>query len=365
MSASILDKGESLARKGRYGELVSLLEPHLPIFRDSSRYYSLLGAACLRTGDSGGAYTYLRRSEQLDPHDADVLLHLGALHMRRGETQKAVDYYLRVLEERARDKYAAKALAFLRKADFEEALPGLMAPGGMDRFLPRPPRLPRILLVSGIGLAILLAAGLFVLLGLRGFKAIEAAKAPRPEIAAIVLSEGEKRAPVETGGSYRFVLTEKEALGSFEKAKGLFQAYRDNAALVILNRLLLSNVSPSMKEKARTLKSFVSPPDFRNLKDIPSYAEVSKDPELYDGCAILWAGAAANIQAQPTGLDFHFLVGYVDGKRLDGILPVRLSGPSSIIPSQGAFELLARVSNSAAGLSLEGIAIHSLGNAKP
>ncbi len=364
MAASLLDKAEVLARKGRHGEVVSLLEPQLPIYRESSRYYRLLGSACLRTGDSGGAYTYLKRAEQLDPHDADVLLCLGGLHLRRAETQKAVDYYLRVLEERPQDRQAARALGFLRKAGFEEALPGLMEAGALEKFLPSPGRLPRLFLGLGLGTAILAGLVLLGFIGLKGLKAIEASRAPRPEIAAIVLSAGERQAPVETGGSYRFVLTEKEALASFEKAKELFQVYRDNAALVILNRLILANVSPSMKEKAKTLKAFVTPPDFRNLKDIPSYSEVMRDPELYEGCAVLWQGSAANIQAGPSGLDFHFLVGYVDGKRLEGILPVQLSGPANLVPTQGAFELLAKV-RTLPSLALEGVAIHSLRNPGP
>lgn len=360
MSRSILDRAARLSARGKYGEVVVLLEPQLPIYRESARYYQLLGSACLRSGDSGGAYTYLKRAEQLDPRDVDTVLCLAALHLRRGETQKAIELYLAAQELRPNDALAAKSLAFMRREDAEERIPELVDKGGFDRFYPRERTDRRVFAAIGMVAAAIVVVWLAVPAVTGLVRKVAEARSPRPEIAAIALSDTERGAPTETGGVYSYVLTEKEAIADFGRAKALFEAYRDNEALVIVNRLLLSNVSPSIKEKARTLKSFTSPPDFRTIKDPPSYAEVSKDPALYDGCSILWRGAAANIESKDGSTAFHFLVGYVDGRRLDGIVPVTMAAKDGLVSGNLPLELLGRVHGADGTLRIEGVAIHPL-----
>ena len=360
MSRSVLDRAAGLSARGKHAEAVSLLEPQLPIFRESARYYQILGSACLHTGDSGGAYTYLKRAEQLDPRHAGTILCLAALHLRRGETQKAIELYLKAQEIQPKDALAARSLAFMRRPDAEERITELVESGGFERFYPRDARSPKVLIVAVAIVALAVAIGFAIPLVAGLARQVGASNAPRPEIAAIALSDSERAAPTETGGTYSYVLTEKEAVTSFEKAKSLFQAYRDNAALVLLNRLMLSNASSSIKEKARTLKSYVSPPDFRTVKDVPAYADVAREPALFDGCAVLWQGAAANIVTRSGQTDFHFLVGYVNGQRLDGIVPVSLEAGNGLVSGNLPFELLARVRLEAGSFSLVGVAIHPL-----
>jgi tetratricopeptide (TPR) repeat protein len=360
MPRSVLDRATALSARGRYGELIVLLEPQLPIYRESHRFYYLLGSACLHTGDNGGAYTYLKRAEQLDPRDPDTLLCVAALHLRRGETQKAIEYYLRVQEMRPGDPLAERSMAFMRRPDAEESIPRLIETGGFDRFYPKEKRLPRFLVPLAAVAAAAVAAWFLVPLLVSLIASAKVAGAPRPEIAAVVLNDAERTSPVETGGSYSYILTEKEALAGFERAKALFQAYRDNAALVILNRLILSNAAPTIREKARILRSFVSPPDFRTIKDVPAYKDVAREPALYDGCSVLWQGSAANITAAAGRTDFHFLVGYVNGQRLDGIVPVSLAADKGLVSGNLPFELLARVRSADGKLALDGVAIHPL-----
>jgi len=362
MPSSTLDRASRLARRGRYAELIGLLEPQIPIYRDSQRFYYLLGIACLRTGDGGGASAYLRRAEQLDPENLDTLLGLAALDLKRGETAKAIEVYLHVQEERPGDRLANRALRFIREKDSEERIPKLVDEGKFDRFYPKPAGLPpaAIAIIALVGVAIALA--LLFPLARNWYSSEREARSPRPEVAAVALSDGDRAEPVESGGSYRYILTDKAALESFDRAKAFFQAYRDNAALIELNRLLGSNASPSIKEKAKTLKNFVSAPDFRTVKDVPSYGDLARDPALYEGCAVLWKGRAANIESDPSGaLSFDFLVGYADKKRLEGIVPVDFGGAHVNVAGDRPLELLAIVrAQAGTGLRLEGVAIHEL-----
>lgn len=361
MARSVLDDAKRLFARGRHAEVISLLEARLPLFRDSHRYYYLLGASCLRTGDTGGANTYLRRAEQLDPRDGDTKLCLAALHLRHGETEKAVTLYLRVLEDRPRDRLARRCMGLLRRADFLERL-GSMSATSRDfaSLLPGPRGLPVWLLPAlGAALALVLLVLLFPLAsaGLAGLRDLSS---PRKDVAAVSLDAGLRASPVAAAGSARYILTEKEALAAFDRAKELFQRYRDNAARVEINRLLDSNASPGLKEKAKTLLGFVEAPDWRTLTDSPSYATVAADPLLYRGCAVIWRGRAANIEGKGRDRRFDFLVGYDERSKLEGIVAVRVADPSLSIPPDGPFELLATIVPQPQGFGLECLALHEL-----
>jgi len=158
----------------------------------------------------------------------------------------------------------------------------------------------------------------------------------------IVLSEDEKASPVGTDGGFSIILTEKEALASFDKAKRLFSQYRDEAAMVELNRLLLSNATRQVKTKAKILSGLVREPSFLSMPDSFTYTEVAANPGLYEGVGVIWKGLPANTAGSDTSTTFDLLVGYDDKQRLEGIVPVR-AGFKVTIASDRPIEVLARV----------------------
>ncbi len=358
MAKTALDRAERLFSAGRYAQAVTLLEPQVPVYRESQRFYYVLGASCLRTGDVSGAFAYLKRAEQLLPGNADVALALSALQVRRGETEKAVEGYLRVLEERPRDRLARRALSLIRREGSPERLAALVESGRIARIYPGGFRIMRLALPSAALALVLAAAWLLLPLAVPAARRLLAGPPMRPGVAAVVLSSSERSAPVTTGGGFRFVLTEDQALSGFEKAKAYFQAYRDNAALVEINRLLGSNASQAVKDKARTLKAFVGAPDFRTVRDAPSFAELGKDPMLYDGCSVSWKGMAANVRAEGRSLAFDFLVGYDRMKQLEGIIPARMAGAE--VPVDRPLEILALIRSADGSPRLDAVAIHEL-----
>jgi tetratricopeptide (TPR) repeat protein len=362
MARTALDRAERLFAAGRCTELVALLEPQVPVYRESSRFYYLLGASCLRSGDPGGAHTYLKRAEQLQPGNPDTMLALAALSVRKGEIEKAIDYYLRILEERPGDRHARAGLAVLRKEGSPEGLEGLVASGRIERLYPGRRKLSRlampvlVLVIAVVAVYFAWPLGAFLVEGLSH------PRVTRPEVAAVTLENADKASPVMSGGSFRYILTEKQALDAFERAKDYFQAYRDNAAIVEINRLLGSNASAGVKEKARSLRAFVGKPDFRMVKDAPSYAEVQVDPALYDGCSVVWKGMAANVRQEGQTVLFDFLVGYQDKKLLEGIASASIGDTD--VPMDRGLEILATIKvqgpSPGKGLSLVCAAIHEL-----
>lgn len=361
MASSFLDRAARLAARGKNAELVALLEPQLPLYRDSRRFYQLLGVACLRAGDASGAHTYLKRADQLDPGDPLTMLGLAALHLRRAETDKAAALYLAVLERRPRDRVAQEALAFMRRPDLAERIAGMVDEGSFSRFYPGAPSpFRRLLAPLAVLLSLLLVAAL-VVGGIALAGRLRQAGAARPEIAAIGLTGEERLSPVSAGGSYRYVLTEAQALQAFDLAKKRFAEYRDNAALVELNRLLGSNARQALLDKASTLKAYAATPDWRSIRDVPSFAAVLADPWIHDGVAVSWKGRAANLRSEGSQRGFDFLAGYEGRKRLEGIVPAFLADQAVPLPAERAFELLAIVrSESSGGFRLEVLAIHEL-----
>ncbi len=360
MASDPLRKAHRDFLDGRYARVISLLEPLSLTYRDSHLYYYLIGSSCLFTGDIGGASTYLRRAEQLNFRHGETLAALAAVHVRRGETDKAVQLYFDILEREPDNRFVKKALAFLRSNSAPDRIAELVEKGTIAVLYPMPKtalrRIGRVVLAA----AVLGAMALAVLnLGPRAIRTAREAVPARSGVELMGLSDAERKNPVSVSGEFEYVLTEKEALASFERVKDLFRAWNDEAALVEINRLQLSNASPAFKNKAQSLKAFLRDPDFSNVKEQYDFSMVSREPRLFDGVAVVWKGSAANIEAGESGTSFDFLVGYQERKRLEGIVTVRLGFAMRIEPG-APLEILGRIRPAGKGFEIEGLALHEL-----
>lgn len=112
-----MTKASGAFRNGNFTKVLKLLEPHVYEHRTDSLYYHYMGYASLYTGDFLNASTYLQRSLQLDPLDADLLYGLAVLHLKRNEPGDAVRLWLKILESNREDECAIKGLNFLKSVD--------------------------------------------------------------------------------------------------------------------------------------------------------------------------------------------------------------------------------------------------------
>jgi tetratricopeptide (TPR) repeat protein len=361
----MLNRGVRLLRRGKYGEVISILQPEVVRYHDSFNYYYILGSACLRAGDLGGAFAYYKRAREIKMLEPPVLLGMAVYYLHRGDTGKAVDLYLEVLDLEPRNRIAKRGLQVLRKHGGTEGIQGWIESGKAPRLfppLPKPPPNPaRILGPLALGLLILaLTVGVLAKLGVVSLG--KSSGAERAGFSGVVLEKEDRESPVQIGGTYRYILTRKEVLDLYEAARRLFADYRDEAAKLRLNRILESNASDPIKNKARLLISYMEVPGFDTLKDRFSYAEVREDPLLYRDCHVIWQGMATNLSAGETATAFDFLVGYDTRTKLEGIVQVRFdfSVPLNL---ERPLEVLGRVipvSTAAGeeGIRLEGIALH-------
>jgi tetratricopeptide (TPR) repeat protein len=365
----VLVKATRLLRRGSYNRAIKLLEPEVLRYRGNFTYYYILALAYLRTGIFNYAFDYFKRAREVKGRELDltVLLGLAVLYLRRGETKPAVSFYLKVQELDEHNRIARKALKVIRKYSGTESL-RLWADGHrrLRTLFPPPPPEPItastfVVPLAGVCMAGTLTYAVLIWRGILPMPIKLDFSTKRDGFSAVALELEERMKPVEIGGSYRYILTVRQVLDTYEEARDLFNKRHDELAKRNLNRILESNASESIKTKALLLISYMDTPGFDTLKDRFAYTDVKKEPAVYRDCYVIWRGMATNFIMEETSTAFDFLVGYDTRSILQGIVPVRFTFSVAVNPEQ-PLEVLGRVvpisSDSGQDIMLEGIAIH-------
>ena len=151
------------------------------------------------------------------------------------------------------------------------------------------------------------------------------AQIQRADLSALNLTLEEKANSLEKDiatSLYRYILTASELEKSYKKAQDAFQKNDDTLSQIEINRILNSNASFAIKQKAQLLMQYLAEPTFDSLKTKLQYADIVKDPYLYLDCWVLWGGRLSNLLRTETKSEAQFLIGYEDMKKIEGIVPV-------------------------------------------
>ena len=363
----VLGKATRLARSGKYETAIRTLEPEVNRYHGSFRYYYLLGSSCLQTGDFGGALTYFRLAHEAKRLDPLAILGLAVLYLRRAETDRAVDYYLDVLEIDPKNRVAKKAMKIIRRQAGTDSFSAWLETGKLSSLyppIPFPGFSARQILAMLAALLVICAITFGILVQFKIIANPFYPRGSRQRMPEFSLTSDERKEPVQTGGSYRYILTRDQALDTYERALSLFTNYRDEAARININRILESNASDGLKNRARLIISFLETPGFDSFRrsDNINYTDVFKDPMLYRDVHVIWRGMATNIETSTDGTTFDFLVGYDTRQTLEGIVPVIFRAAVAINPER-PLEVLGRIVpiGNEGLINLEGIAIHQSG----
>ncbi len=353
MGGNDLKKAERLYRAKKYSKLLQLLEPQVFRYRESFRFFFLLGMSCLRTGDFGGAYSYLQRALSIKPSDVHSLLGLAAIHLRRQETSEALRIWFQVLDEEPGNRQAKRGLKLLRKNVDADKLKDLTESSKINSLIPVERNYLPLFLSSTV-LALVLAA--FLLYPLIDDIVSERFIEKRPEIRDLELriEEGYRSDEIISAD---IEMNEKEIEKTYKRIVELFHDYRDNRAQREINRLLMSNASKEVKAKLRLLEGHIREPSFSTIRGDFGYREVSENPELYENCYVSWRGRVSNLRVDEDAIRFEFLVGYETEKVVEGIVPVRVPFAIDIDPAY-PIEVLGQVQLRSSGIRLEAISLH-------
>ena len=362
MPSSILEQAKKQFAKGNYQQVISLLEPHVTqyvvsgdtkdvlynaSFNKSFPFYLYLGLACLHTGDIGGAVDYLACARKIKLTDPDLLCAQAVLFLRRGDTVRAIDYYLEAIEYNPNHELARSGLEFIRTHNTPEAIGEAVQSGEIKKFYPRPGVQSyikkRAILFAGFAAAVLIAV-IAVPVLLKFPLSLRIRNNNRADLSALTLLSDEKARPIDTSGSYRYTLSEKEVLAAYRNAQKYFQDSRDNLAQIEVNRILSSNAAHSIKQKARLLMDYFSTPGFDTVRDIPVYSDVRADIPLY-------------VQSNGENTSFDLLVGYDDRIQLEGVVPI-FCNFSIRIDSERPIEVLGKIQQRGGVLFLKASGIH-------
>jgi tetratricopeptide (TPR) repeat protein len=373
MKPDPLVKANRLAHRGNYDGAIRILEPEVNRYYGSFTYNYLLGLCYLRSGIYGMALTYLRLARDIRMREPSALLGLAALYLNHGDTDRAVDVYLEVQGYDEDNPIARKALKVIRKNPGPENMSKWIDLGRLHTLFPPLPALPpepgkKAAVLAAAALAIAVAGGVLVKNGVIPLPFGQ--KEQRAGVSELSLAKEEQDAPMQVGGTYRYILTRDEVLNNYNEARRLFASYRDEAARVNLNRILESNGPEPVKNKARLLISYMETPGFDTLRkqkedeNLFTYVKVAADPSLYRNCHIIWRGIASNIDVQQNHTSFDFLVGYDTRRTVEGIVRVDFDFAVPVNPERPV-EILGRIvpisAEKGPDIRIEGVALNQAG----
>lgn len=360
MAKDAIGIAEYLMRRRQFDKAIDILEVRAAYYEGNLRYFVLLGTAYLYTGDTGSATVNFQKARGISLTDINLLLGQAAIFLRRGDTDRAINYYMDILDKDPSNKTAFKAMEFIRTHGDFDTICKWNDSGKLKKFYPplgfNPNRVWDFVFP-----VLACALGFFIVFKAVNFKGRPLFQAERrTDLSAFNLSIDERASAQESdlsSGAYRYILSAKEINSSYEKALKYFQGYSDNLSQIEINRILNSNASLVIKRKARALMGYLESPSFDTIKDSPSFEDVESESPLYLDCWVSWSGRISNVVRTETSFECDFLVGYETMEKLEGIVRLRFAFPPDVVLDKPV-SVLAKISSDGGKLLLEGKSVY-------
>lgn len=358
MAKDILNQAWKEMRRRHFKDAINILGSGAELYEENVDYFIMLGTAYLYSGDVGTAYAYYQKARKIKYTNTNLLLGQAAIFLRRGDTEKALNFYIEVLENEPGNQTAKDAMEFIRLHGDYTTICRWADMGKLEQFYPRLGVNPDKVLYISVLFIFILAGSIFTFNFMKSKQTV--VDGPRKDLSSIVLSTDEKVSAQSTdlsGQNCRYILSNKEITASYEKALKYFQDNDDNRAQVEINRILNSNASISIKQKANVLMTYLAIPGFDNLVYNPDYKQVEKDPDLYMDCYVIWSGRVSDVQEGENSYEARFLIGYENMKSIDGIVNVKFN-TKILIENDKPVKILGKIIKEDGNLILSGRAVY-------
>lgn len=330
----------------QFSRAIDLLESCRETFRQSFEYHVKLGIAYLYVGDSGSAMSSFSRARSIKITDAELLLAQAAIFLQRGEVDRAIDYYLDVLEIDEKNKVASMGLEFIKNYKDFDQICKMVDSGKIEKFYPPLGVNPKIIARAITGAVIIAALAFFVV-----------------HFNLVGRALNTKKALPETLKSYTLLNSEKLDLTKadqdlYQEALNAFQAGRYNHSRSYLNRVLLSSdATRAVKDKALSLKKYTPDSSFeallnQQLRDNIEYQEVAAAPQAFKDCFVVWRGRIANYKKSEAETAFDLVIGEDSLKVIYGVVKVKFEGAQNI-DDERPIEVFGKVDIGDAGLIVQ------------
>jgi tetratricopeptide (TPR) repeat protein len=343
------------------------LEPKIPLFDAHAGFYYLLGLAYYHQHDINTALLYWHKGSSCDPQHMDLKLCIAVAALRQRDSTLAVRMWLEVLDIDPDHKQAHAGLNQLRSMMSSAEMARFVRSKKLLKLLPKQrffvsPATQRLLIAmvitAGLGLLIWLKPPILIkswpsLSGLRN--QIYRKGAEQYDFVAIAKSDY-----IATPGDYAYQLDTKTIQVTMNKARDAFNAYKDNLVRHELNKIKYSNASDRVKRQAVLLATSLKEPSLNNLDTNYTYREVIKNPLLYQDCYVLWRGIVKDVKIGATAIQFMLLVGYQDGKIVEGEVEVQVPFEAEVDPLY-VTDVLAKLKiDSSKRIWLEAVSLHQI-----
>lgn len=345
-------------KRRKFATAIKRLEAREDIYHDNFEFYLTLGIACLYVGDIGASSTYFQMARRIHLTDTRLLLGQAAIFLRRGDTARALQYYLEIKENDPTNKTAAAAMEFIRVHGDYDTICRWVDTGRIEQFYPAIGVNPdKIVMITVPIVACVLGCIVAVKLLPRGMQF----SGPRADLTRLELTADEKNEAKESDlstQSYNFILSNKEITKKYNNALVYFQNHRDNAAQIEINTILNSNASLSIKKKANVLMGYLEIPDFDSINDVPSYTDVLANQALYIDCWVNWGGKISNaITYEDGSYSCDLLVGDDSLTHYEGTINVRFES-TPVIDGSHPVKILGKIIVANGTVSLMGRAVY-------
>jgi hypothetical protein len=350
-------------RKRNYVEAVSHLEKALTRSKHDVAVYVYLGSASLMTGDMEGARRYFRGGLLVDEGNPDLLKGMAYVYLQDDRIEDAVSMWGEALDRRPGDRTVREALEKLRAADrVSDVAKSIDLRSYLAGGIPLTLRLKPYLLGLGITAGIILLFALFYLTPLYRMT-LQKFYPEIAELNSLVLPE-DVDVTVDNAEEARYSFTDEEIRASFLRIKKYIYREKTNTAIIALNRIMLSNASPIVKERFDILYTFIDPPDPLSVDFVPRLYEIMKEPAAYRGVYVVWRGKIANLEKEGNTFSFDLLVNYENEDTIEGIAHVSLTGTYYIENRQNVevFGVLEGVDRELGAPRIRGILLKDLHN---
>ena len=371
MSRTALERAHLLLQRRKFSHVISLLESgeNPEIYRESFDYFLTAGIACLYLGDTGSAGSYFQRARRIRLTDTTLLCAQAVLFLRRGDTARAIEYYVDVLDADPDNKIALSAMEFIRTRGTYDEVNRAIDSGEIEKFYPplgiNPDFIKRIFFsaVGGIVLALLIFNIGKFFSGIQNFH-ISSSK-ERPDLSGLYLTVNELDAAQKgkrSSENFKYYLSDEEIKKSYGLIKKYSTDYKENAARVEINRILNSNADDVTKANLRILLSHFGEHSFDSLADnddnIP-YSSMIDEPDLYLGCMIAWAGYISNGINEGNSYRCDLFIGDEKRTRVEGVVPLFFEeAPYPPIDRERPVQVLAQIQVENGKILLKGRAVY-------
>ncbi|MBN1897441.1 MAG: hypothetical protein JW827_01585 [Spirochaetes bacterium] len=303
-------------KKGDYLNAITNFEECLTLDRSDYLVYYYMGITYIFRKDNDTAYKFIQKAYKLNPEDVSVLGAMGFLNLKEKNIQEAINYWLDALDLDPKNITIKRNLERVRKASDVNKFADMAHPenfiGLKTRrplqmpswiFLKFPLDLKKLSMkykLAGAGIAVALV--LFFVL--------------EPVFHRDTSFTYKMDEPVKVEGSLKdvelpdieddyiqdksvkkslFKFSKNDAEYLFSRCKNYIQEKKYNSAIIIINKILHSDLHFIIKEKFKILKQFVPDLNEFKVKDNITYSEIMNFPSIHEDVQVIWRGKVDDV----------------------------------------------------------------------